>query len=289
MKNYLKTFIISIIMHCILILILLTFKTKSPRNPDYLKFNLISEKQKKSLHKPKSESFDKNKKISKNKTNPSLKPIHIEDILNYETIKKKISTSVVDSSQYQPPILNNLISKKVISLNQYIRDKLKEDYPNQFSNQSKKPTPKKIELNADYICDKIEAKAFSFLFKKNNGTQIDIYKKYNFSDSITAAQLDAKLQKLVKMGFLFRKKISPQLPFTISALFIQIPIEMSKKNRDNPVYEYQPLINKENLITYLQAKLFRLKEKLKRSKTDSLQIKKNITSLQESIFILTQG
>lgn len=285
MRNYLSVFLISIVIHCILILILLTFKTNNPRNPIHIKLTLSSEKPEKIAPESTSKSSN-NYTVTKSKKNPSLKDIPMDEILNYESIEGKISSSKIDSSHYQPQIIDDPSTDKIISFKHYLKDKLKEQYPDQFDKKSKQPTQTKIPLHADYICNKIEAKAFSFLFEKNKATQIDMYTKYDFSDAVTASEFDARLEKLVKMGFLSRKKISPQLIFTITALFIQIPVEINKKNRINPVYEYQPLIKKENLTTYLQAKLFQLKQQLQQSTTDTLQIKKKIASLQESLFIL---
>lgn len=286
MKNHFKAFLIAILFHCILLFSLFILRVHNPQNPIYVKLNLNSEKPKKPLTQSKLKPSNKN--VKNNKISPLSENVYMEKILNYETIKKTISASVSDSFHYKLPKQNKQTSNRIKTLNKYIKDKLKEDYPNQFSTKSKNPAPKEIPLQTDYIFDKIEAKAFSFLFKQNKGTQIDMYKEYDFSDTITASEFEARLDKLVKMGYLSRKKISPQLLFTISALFIQIPIEMSKQNRKNPVYEYQPLINKENLITYLQAKLFQLKKHLSEGKTDTLQIKKKISSLQESLLILTR-
>jgi len=292
MKNYLKTFLISIIIHLILLLILFCLNLKSIQKTDHIKFNIISERPMQTPQQSSpvlnSEPVDKKNNITK-KTESSYINKNIEYLFDYENIKNKIDKAAVDTAHYKSMSSNDLYSNQKISLNKYIKDKLKEDYPNQFKSDSKKPQMRIIDLYSDFICDKIEAKAFSYLFNKNQGTQLDIYSNYDFTDSITASQLNARLEKLVNMGFLSHKKISPQLPFTISAVFIQIPIEMSQKNRENPVYEYKPLVNKKNLITYLQAKLFRLKEKLKNSETKTSQLKKDINSLQESLQILTSG
>jgi len=291
MKNYIKTFLISIIIHIILFLILYSLNLKLTQKTDHIKFNIIADSPTQSTQQQslvtKSLSADKNNSISK-ETESRFVSNNMDYVFDYDNIKNKISKAAVDTTQYDAESSKNLTSNQKISINKYIKEKLKEDYPDQFKSDSEKPQIKKIDLYSDYICDKTEAKVLSYLFKQNQGTQIDIYSNYDFTDSITANQLNERLDKLVNMGFLSRKKISPQLPFTISAIFIQIPIEMSKKNRENPVYEYQPLINKNNLITYLQAKLYRLKKRLKENKTDIPQLKRIINSLQESIIILTK-
>ncbi len=291
MKIYLKALLISIIFHIIFIIILSIFDTVSTQKTNPIVLNITSEKQintlKKSSDKTRTIPLHKNNIISNKKTELSFRTtLDMERILCYDNIKNIINTATVDTLQYHLPQKIYLTPIKKISINKYIKNILRKDYPDQFKSQSKTTTLKKIDINTDYICDKIEAKALSYLFKKNKATQIDIYKNFDFTDSIISSQLDARLHKLVKKGFLARKKISPELLFTVSILLIQIPIEMSKKNIDNPVYEYTPLINKKNLITYLQAKLYRLKEKLESCESDTSLIKKKIKSLEESIQIL---
>ena len=213
----------------------------------------------------------------------------MKTMFDYETFIHKIDEATMDTAQDFTPPLNKIIPDQKVLLNKYIKNKLKEDYPNAFGSPGEKTILKQINPHLDYICDKIEAKALNFLFQEDKGTQIDMYACFNLTDSITASELNGRLEKLVTMGFLSRKKISPQLPFTISAFFIQIPIEMSKKNRDNPLYEYKPLISRKNLITYLQAKLYILKEKLDNNTANRSQLKKEIKAIQESLMILTQG
>ncbi len=292
MGKYLKTFLISVIIHLILLLILFSLNLKLTQKTDHITFNIIAERppqtQQQSSSVLNSEPADKKKFIPEERESTVVNK-NMEYLFDYENIKNKIDKAAVDTAHYKDIVSYDLYSHQKISLNKYIKDKLKEDYPNQFKSDSEKPQIRTIDPYSDYVCDKIEAKAFSYLFNNNQGTQLDIYSNYDFTDSITASQLNAKLDKLVNTGFLSRKKISPQLLFRISAVFIQIPIEMSQKNRDNPVYEYKPLVNKQNLITYLEAKLFRLKEKLKKSETGTSQLEQDIKSLQESLQILTNG
>lgn len=153
-----------------------------------------------------------------------------------------------------------------------------------FSKLMENKSQIQISPQFDFIPTKAQIQALSFLYKKKKATQLDIYSAFDTTLPITAEGLNQNLNVLLKKGFLFRKKISPENTFS----FFGIPIEMSRKNRLNPVYLYQPKVSRTKIMTYLQARLYLLKEKLRSAPTDSSKIIPKIQDLQEKIQILIE-
>jgi hypothetical protein len=59
---------------------------------------------------------------------------------------------------------------------------------------------------------------------------------------------------MAKRGFVHEKLVSPQQLMLIGIGPFAIPIEMSAKNRRNRIYHYEPLVDRETLLTLLQSK-----------------------------------
>jgi hypothetical protein len=96
----------------------------------------------------------------------------------------------------------------------------------------------------------VQLETLSLLSQKIEATQLDLYPLLSESPPILMEQFNRSLDELVIRGFLTKKKISPQNIFT----FFYIPIEMSSKNRKNPVYLYALTVEPEELKNYLQTK-----------------------------------
>ena len=136
----------------------------------------------------------------------------------------------------------------------------------------------------DFIPSKSQARALSTLYNTEKGTQIDLYQALSADMPVTAETFDKELSKLVDKGFLTRKTVSPQNIL----LAFGVPVEMSGKNRKNPVYEYTARVSRTQIVTYLQARLFRLKQKARAAGADSLSVRKQIRAIQDNIAILIQ-
>ena len=61
---------------------------------------------------------------------------------------------------------------------------------------------------------------------------------------------------------------------------------MSKKNRLNPLYQYSVQVDKKKLMTYLQAQLYLLREKLNDSLEDAYSLQTQIQHLETCIILL---
>ena len=140
----------------------------------------------------------------------------------------------------------------------------------------------------DFIPTETQLQIMATLYKKQKATQLDIYANFAPANPLTAEQLDQNLDYLVKKGFLSRRKISPQNIFGLVTPLGTIPIEMSRKNRLNPVYVYEPTVDQLNLVTYLQTRLYLLQEKRVPTPEDSLTLIPEIRSLQQKIQMLVR-
>jgi len=153
------------------------------------------------------------------------------------------------------------------------------------------PETKKVEQNPpkfDFLPNPVQLNAMALLYKTKQATQVDLYADLDGSLLVTAEGLNANLEYLVKKGFLRRKKVSPENPLAIGSLFGGATIEMSRKNKLNPLYLYTPTVDRTTLISFFQAQIFLLKEKVQTSPSDSLYLRFQIDNLQDMVQVLIQ-
>jgi hypothetical protein len=147
----------------------------------------------------------------------------------------------------------------------------------------------KNAVQFDFLPDETHVHAMSTLYKKGKATQKDLYLELDPSIPMTAGLFDKQLEFLVEKGFMTRKKISPENLFGIATPFGVIPIEMSGKNRRNPVYEYKPQVDREKLMAFLQSNEFLLREKLKKAAPgDTAKVRNLIGRCQKEMRILAK-
>ncbi|MFQ5769073.1 MAG: BlaI/MecI/CopY family transcriptional regulator, partial [bacterium] len=130
-----------------------------------------------------------------------------------------------------------------VSLSQLFRSLVKKS----------KKTKRRMSISEIPIPTNLEIDILKILWTQSLATPSDIYAKLDTTWPITSEDLHAILEEMTNRGFLDRKKISPSHEFS---LFGFAQIEMSSKNRKNKVYVYWPIVPKEKLITYLDAKRY---------------------------------
>ncbi len=130
-----------------------------------------------------------------------------------------------------------------VSLNEAIQSLVQQFKRKRKSTESRNlPIPSNMEIDI-----------LKILWVEKEATSGEIYASLDTSRVIFAEELQAVLGRMVKRGFLDRKKISPSHDFS---LFGIAKIEMSSKNRKNKQYLYWPIVTKKKLFTYLDAKHF---------------------------------
>ena len=143
---------------------------------------------------------------------------------------------------------------------------------------------KDIPPQFDFIPKQSQVEALSHLYEKGTATQMTLYTALDTLNAVTAEVFNTHLDYLVDKGFVTRKKISPQLIFT----FFGIPFEMSRQNKRNPLYLYEPRVDKKQLTDYLQSWLFSFKERMKRHPADSTSLNARIEDMEHMLLILAR-
>jgi len=145
-----------------------------------------------------------------------------------------------------------------------------------------------IEPRFDFIPTRAQIEALAYLFRNDEATQIDLYANLDSAAGVTARHFDDELDFLVRKGFVTRKKISPRHTLMVGAGGIAVPIELSRKNRLNPVWDYQPRVDRIRLRHYLQSRLFLLEEQFASSPLDSTLLEE-MQSLKTVLSILIES
>ncbi len=120
---------------------------------------------------------------------------------------------------------------------------------------TKEPGP--VHLN--FIPDKKELQALNVIWQNQGATDIMIYATFDTSFKVTAEDLHKIMDGLVDKGLLKKKIVSPRNEFTFFGLTGDSGIEMSNANRRNRIFEYTPLLGKEEMRDYLNAILYQQK------------------------------
>lgn len=117
-----------------------------------------------------------------------------------------------------------------------------------FESKTKRSPGSEIAIPTD-----LEIDILNDLWAQETATASDIYARLDTIWHITSEDLRGILEQMAQHGFLERKQISPSHPFSLFGL---AQIEISSKNRKNRVYLYWPVIPKDELITYIDAKRY---------------------------------
>ncbi len=131
----------------------------------------------------------------------------------------------------------------------------------------------------DFIPSVAQIEALDIIFKQKQVTDIDIYSQIDTTLKITAVDMNKALTALTEKGIVARKIASPQNKFRFFILPEEWGVEMSGKNKRNRVYEYTPQIDREQLLTFLNAALYQVESGLDRpfqSRMDSTLLSRTI-------------
>jgi hypothetical protein len=163
----------------------------------------------------------------------------------------------------QPPIsLTNLIAAGVALLTKgLIGDKLE----------------KKAKLT--FIPSKSELDVLNFVWAKEKATQLDIYSSLDTSNTLSAVELDDVLERMVSKRLLKREIISPQclmkIPLPIGTFFVEEKLQ----NMLNRIYLYESIVDREEMMRFLNAVLYQVQSGSEISftnVTDSTALRKSL-------------
>ncbi len=123
-------------------------------------------------------------------------------------------------------------------------------FSSQFQRSNEWETGKK-EFQNEVIPSNLQLKVLTTLWSKNETTEMEIYATLDSSYSIIAENMGSQMVRMMKLGLVERKLISPQNPFSI----FMFQIEMSGKNRRNKVYLYRTRVKMAKIVQLLLARL----------------------------------
>lgn len=127
-----------------------------------------------------------------------------------------------------------------------------------FGNSKKKP----VVGGSAGLPTLLEIDVLGKLWQKGAVADLNLYATLDTTYHITSADFYRILETMNSRGWLTRKKISPENILTIATPVGGIPVEMSPKNRRNPVYEYRPAIDKAFVMRALNLAVFNLEDSL---------------------------
>ncbi|KAA3660376.1 MAG: hypothetical protein DWQ10_06795 [Calditrichaeota bacterium] len=123
-------------------------------------------------------------------------------------------------------------------------------YKNKPKKVSELPIPTELEIDI-----------LNIIWQNERATGRDIYAKLDSTHIVTFIQLREKLHHMARTGFLNKRIISPQNPFTFMTPIGDYSIEMSPKNRRNREFEYRSLVARGDMFDYLSSKMYQSKDK----------------------------
>ena len=302
MRRYRIPITISLLIHCILLAFLfLLWEKPEPGVKTIRMLFEIEESQQQTNTIKKTQDIGEEKKIATfpeslfHLKEPEHRPTMIperkptwRDIVRKE-LNKSQDRKTVPTQILQPVSPLKSLVLKDVQKNDWIADEIRKRELGTtlllFNPILQTEKEKEIPVQFNFIPSEAQLQSLRQLYEKGKVSQLELYPNLLLSRPITAEDFDKSLEMLVKKGFVTRKKISPE-----NILYVQgIPIELSSKNRKNPVYLYTANIDKNQTITYLQARLYQLKEEMAASMADSLKLRNKILDLNKKIQILIQN
>jgi predicted transcriptional regulator len=168
----------------------------------------------------------------------------LDEVQHHDFVGEKLRQDQVNLG----PVLD--FGKAIRAANEYAKkDKVK-----------KKPKIKDLPLPT-----LLEVDVLGMLWANGPATGPELFAKLDSSIlvTMTADMFWQAMHRMAKRGFVSEKIVSPQLAMNFAIGPVAVPVEMSSKNRKNRVYEYEPLVDEDEMFSYLVAKnyLARTEEK----------------------------
>jgi len=103
-----------------------------------------------------------------------------------------------------------------------------------------------------------ELGVLQFLWTKGPATSLDLYAGLDSSllARTTAEQFWSELHRMAARGFVIETVVSPQQLMLVGIGPFGVSVEMLAKNRRNRIWRYEPLADRETIITLLQSRQF---------------------------------
>ncbi|MFQ5627624.1 MAG: hypothetical protein ACE5I1_02595 [bacterium] len=150
------------------------------------------------------------------------------------------------------------LGKAIRAVNEYAKKEKKKSKPD----FRKLPLPTPLEVDV-----------LSMLWANGHSTSVELFADLDSSllATMTAEMFWDALHRMAKRGFVAEKIVSPQLTMGLAIGPVLVPIEMSTKNLKNRVYEYEPLVDENEMFSYLVAKNYLARANSKESTNGKAQ------------------
>lgn len=117
----------------------------------------------------------------------------------------------------------------------------------------------KKEFRDNFIPSNLQLDVLTVLWREEKTSQLEIYAGIDAAYPITAEKLDYQLERMVKLGLLERKIISPQNKFMILTPLKVFLLEKSSLNRKNRVFLYRTRVEKDQIVKLLMTRFYRVR------------------------------
>ncbi len=117
----------------------------------------------------------------------------------------------------------------------------------------------KKEFRDNFIPSNLQLDVLTVLWREEKTSQLGIYAGIDAAYPITAEKLDHQLERMVKLGLLERKIISPQNKFMILTPLKVFQVEKSSQNRKNRVFLYRTQVEKDQIVKLLMTRFYRVR------------------------------
>jgi len=135
---------------------------------------------------------------------------------------------------------------------------------------------KKQGFRYNLIPSNLQLEVLKKLWGESTATNMKLYASLDSTYLVTAENFGWQLSRMVNLGMVERKIISPQNLFSFITPFKVFQIEMSGLNVKNKVYLYRTKVDKEKILQILLAKSYQLRNDEAGSASEVERINKKI-------------
>ena len=135
---------------------------------------------------------------------------------------------------------------------------------------------KKQGFRYNLIPSNLQLEVLKQLWGESTATNLKLYASLDSTYLVTAENCGRQLSRMVNLGMVERKIISPQNLFSFITPFNVFQIEMSGLNRRNKVYLYRTKVDKEKILQILLVKSYQLRNDEVGSESEVKKINKKI-------------
>ena len=144
--------------------------------------------------------------------------------------------------------------------------------------QIKSEWEKGSRFSYNLIPSNLQLEVLRTLWENSTASMLELYASLDSKYLITAENLNRQLNRMMRLGMVERKIISPQNLFSITMPFKMFQLEMSSKNRKNKHYLYRPVVNRERILQLLLTKSYQIRNE-EGSESDLERINKKINTV----------